>query len=122
VGAGRRLLVCYLAVQGQTAFAEMLLRELDLVEVSERRDLAQGSLPRVRLERSLVLARLDGQGLRRMAPMAAVVQGPYPATWAWSPAIQDDRDHVDGTAYRTRHDDGLSAAQFDRAADTVTVG
>ncbi len=114
--------VCYLAVQGHTAFAETLLRELDREEVSERGDLAPRILARIRVKRTLVLARMHGQGLRRMKATAAVVQGPYPVTWAWSKAIHDHRSQVDGIAYRARHDDDdLSVALFNRAARTITV-
>jgi hypothetical protein len=114
--------VCYLAEQGHTAVAETLLRELDREEVSQKGDLAPRSLARVRVERTLVLARMHGQGLRRMKATAAVVQGPYETTWRWSRAIHDHRRQVDGIAYRARHDDDdLSVALFDRAAGAVTV-
>jgi hypothetical protein len=114
--------VCYLAEQDHTAFAEALLRELGRDDVSEEGDLAPRSRARVRVERMLVLARMHGQGLRRMKATAAVVQGPYPTTWAWSRAIHDHDDHVDGIAYRARQDDDdLSVALFDRAAEAITV-
>jgi len=114
--------VCYLAEQSHTAFAETLLRELDRGEVSEQDDLAPRSIARVRVERTLVLARMHGAGLRRMRATAAVVQGPYDVTWEWSRSIHQHPDGVDGIAYRARHDDDdLSVALFDRAAGAVTA-
>ncbi len=114
--------VCYLAERGHTAFAETLLRELDREEVSEKGDLRPRSLAHVRVERPLVLARMHGSGLRRMKATAAVVQGPYEITWAWSRAIHDHPSELDGIGYRARYDDDdFSIALFDRAADAITV-
>jgi hypothetical protein len=100
--------VCYLAEQGHTAFAETMLRELDREELSESGDLAPRSLARIQVIRRLVLARMHGPGLRRMKATAAVVQGSYNLTWAWSHALHAHPGRVDGVAYRARHDDDLT--------------
>jgi hypothetical protein len=114
--------VCYLAEHPHTAFAETLLRELDREEVSEKDELAPRSLARVRVERSISLARMHGPGLRRIKATAAVVQGPYEITQQWSWAIHAHPSHVDGIRYRARHDDeDLSVALFGRAADALTL-
>jgi hypothetical protein len=66
-----------------------LLRELDREEVSARGDLEPRSL-----------ARMHGPGLRRMKATAAVVQGRYEITWAWSRAIHTHPSRVDAIGYR----------------------
>jgi hypothetical protein len=114
--------VCYVALEGHTAFSETLLRELDREEVSESGDLAPRSLARVQVNRALLLARMHGPGLRRVKATAAVVQGSYDVTWAWSQAIHEHPDRVDGIVYRARHDDDdLAVALFERARDAITV-
>jgi hypothetical protein len=114
--------VCYLAEGGHTAFAETLLRELDRDEVSEADDLAPRSLARLRTSRTLVLAHMHGPGLRRMKATAAVIQGSYDATWAWSLALHSHPEGVDGIVYRARHDDDdLAIALFDRASSGIEV-
>lgn len=114
--------VCYLAQQGHTAFSETLLRELDREEVSESGDLAPRSLARIQVNRTLRLARMHGPGLRQLKATAAVVQGSYDVTWAWSRAVHEHPDRVDGIAYRARHDDDdLAVALFERAHDAVSV-
>lgn len=114
--------VCYLAHRGHTAFSETLLRELDREEVSESGDLAPRSLARIQVNRTLLLARMHGPGLRQMRATTAVVQGSYDVTWAWSHALHEHPDHVDGIVYRPRHDDDeLAVALFDRARDAIAV-
>lgn len=114
--------VCYVAEEGHTAFSETFLRELDREEVAESGDLAPRSLARIQANRTLVLAQMHGPGLRRMKATAAVVQGSYDLTWAWSHALHAHPDRVDGITYRARHDDDdLAIALFDRARDAVTV-
>lgn len=114
--------VCYLAERGHTAFAETMLRELDREEVSESGDLAPRSLARIRVMRRLVVARMHGPGLRRMKAIAAVVQGSYDVTWAWSYALHAHPGCVDGIACRARHDnDDLAVALFDGARDVVAA-
>lgn len=114
--------VCYLAQQGHTAFSETLLRELDRGELSESGDLAPRSLARIQVNRTLRLARMHGPGLRQMKATAAVVQGSYDVTWAWSHALHEHPDRVDGIGYRARHDDDdLAVALFERARDAVAV-
>jgi hypothetical protein len=114
--------VCYLAWEGRTAFSETLLRELGREEVSESGDLAPRSLARIELTRTLRVARMHGPGLRQLRATAAVVQGSYDVTWAWSQALHGHPDRVDGIVYRARHDDDdLAVALFDRARDAVAV-
>jgi hypothetical protein len=114
--------VCYLAQRGHTAFSETLLRELDREEVSESGDLAARSLVGIQVIRALVLARMHGPGLRQMKATAAVVQGSYDVTWAWSHALHAHPQRVDGIVYRARHDDDdLAVALFERARDAIAV-
>jgi hypothetical protein len=114
--------VCYLAHQGHTAFSETLLRELDREELSESGDLAPRSLARIQVDRTLRLARMHGPGLRQMKATAAVVQGSYDVTWAWSHALHEHPDRVDGIVYRARHDDDdLAVALFERAREAIAV-
>lgn len=70
----------------------------------------------------LRLARMHGPGLRQMKATAAVVQGSYDVTWAWSHALHEHPDRVDGIVYRARHDDDdLAVALFERARDAIAV-
>lgn len=114
--------VCYFALEGHTAFSETLLRALGREEVSESGDLAPRNLARIQGNRALSLARMHGPGLRRVQATAAVVQGSYDVTWAWSHALHEHPDHVDGIVYRARHDDDdLAVALFERARDAIVV-
>ncbi|HLL81793.1 MAG TPA: hypothetical protein VK420_04040 [Longimicrobium sp.] len=92
--------VCYLEWEGRTAFSGTLLCELDREEVSVSGDLAPRSLARVEVKRPLLLARMHGPGLRQMRATAAVVQGSYDLTWAWSHAVHEHPHRVDGIMYR----------------------
>lgn len=111
--------VCYLAQEDHIAFAETLLRDLDLRAVYEE-DLRVRALAAVEIRRPLRLAEMHGKHLGPMRADASAVQGPYATTWAWSKALHDHPSAPDGIRYRARHDDsGLSLALFDRAADAL---
>jgi hypothetical protein len=111
--------VCYMAQEGHIAFAETLLRDLDLEAVQER-ELAIRSLARLHVRAPLRLVAMHGQALRGLGADASVVQGPYDVTWAWSAALHAHPDAPDGICYRARHDDsGFSIALFERAGDRV---
>lgn len=110
---------CYMALEAHIAFAEMLLRDLELEAVQER-ELAIRSLARLRVRAPLRLVSVHGSGLRRVGADASVVQGPYEVTWAWSAAFHAHPDAPDGICHRARHDDsGCSVALFERARGKV---
>ena len=111
--------VCDMAQEGHIAFAETLLRDLELESVQER-ELAIRSLARLHVRAPLRLVAMHGAALRRLGADAAVVRGPYDVTWDWSAAFHAHPDAPDGICYRARHDDsGFSIALFERAADRV---
>lgn len=111
--------VCYMAQEGHTAFAETLLRDLDLEAVQET-ELAVRSLARLQVRVPLRLVAMHGKALRGLGADASVVQGPYGVTWAWSAAFHAHPDTPDGVCYRARHDDsGFGVALFERARDRV---
>lgn len=110
--------VCYLAQKAHTAFAETLLRDLEIGAIQER-ELAIRSLARLHVRAPLRLVAMHGKGLRRLGADASVVQGAYDATWLWS-AFHAHPNAPDGIRYRARHDDsGLSIALFERGRDKV---
>lgn len=114
--------VCYIAEREHTAFAETLLRELARDDLSEQDEIAPLNLARLEVTSPIVLVRMHGPGLRRMKATAAVVQGSYEVTWAWSQAIHQHPLAVGGIRYRARHDDDdHSIALFDRARKAVRV-
>lgn len=111
--------VCYMAQESHIAFAETLLRDLELDAVQEA-ELAIRSLARLHVRTPMRLAAMHGKALRRLGADASVVQGPYDVTWLWSAAFQAHPDTPDGICYRTRHyDSGFSIALFERARDKV---
>jgi hypothetical protein len=113
--------VCYLATDGHTAFAETFLKDLALDFVSQR-EIETRSVANVTVPNALRLAQMDGAGLRRLGATAAVPQGSYDVTQAWSAAVHAHPDEVDGIRYRANHDDsGFAIALFDRAADRIAI-
>jgi hypothetical protein len=111
--------VCYLAKEEHIAFAETLLRDLSLRDVSEAA-LRVRSLARIRVLSPLRLAAMHGRSLRAHGADASVVQGPYANTWEWSRALQGHPTSPDGIQYRARYDDsGFSIALFERAEGKI---
>jgi hypothetical protein len=111
--------VCYLSEEGRIAFAETLLRDLQLEAVQEA-ELTIRSLARIHVRAPLQLVAMHGRSLRPLAADASVVHGPYHTTGAWSAALHTHADSPDGIRYRARHDDsGFSIALFERARDRV---
>lgn len=108
-----------MAKDDHIAFAETLLRDLSLREVSEA-ELAIRSLARIQVVSPLRLAAMHGKNMRAHGADASVVHGPYPNTWEWSRALHRHPSSPDGIHYRARHDDsGLSIALFERASAKV---
>jgi hypothetical protein len=71
----------------------------------------------LRATRGLRLAQLHGPGLAQLGADAGVASGPYGVGQAWSLALWNHGNEVDGIAYRARHDDSLIAvALFNRVA------
>ena len=102
----------YVAEEDHLAFAETLLRDLEL-DALQRQALAIRSLAAIRVTEPLSLAQFDGPGLRKLKARADVVHGPHPLCGSWSQAIHGHPDRVDGIAYRARHDkSGLALALF----------
>ena len=113
--------VCYLAEEDHIAFAETLLRDLD-IDTVQQADLDARALAVVLARAPLRLVEMNGKHLRRVGADASVVQGSYDVTWEWSAALHAHPDAPHGIRYRARHDDsGLSVALFDRAQDRVEV-
>lgn len=114
--------ICYLAEHPHLAFAETLLRDLDLDEIASA-TLAARALTRVEVVRNLALVRMHGAGLRRLRATGAVVQGPYATTWTWSLALHGHRETPDGIRYRSRHDDdAFVIAIYHRAMSALAPG
>jgi hypothetical protein len=113
--------VCYFAMHDHGAFAETMLRDLSLDDVSMS-DLALRSLATIEVVESISLVQLHGHGLRAVGATAAVVHGSYDVTWAWSAALYSHPRSIDGVRYRARHDDsGFSVALFDRARKKIRL-
>jgi hypothetical protein len=114
---------CYQSLSAFGAFAETMLRSLTpAYRVLGKTDLAARSIATIRLERSLKVARLHGDGLARLGVTATTTTGPYPPCRLLSLGLWSHRLELDGIEYRTRHDDDeLSIAFFDRAADALTA-
>ena len=87
------------------------------------RDLAARNLVRVEVTRDLRVADLTGRGLVRMGGTAEISSTrDYTLSWAWSRAVYEHPDGVDGLLYRCRHDnDQLAVALFGRARAAVRV-
>ncbi len=113
--------VCYLGEAGHVAFAETFLRDPGNTLLEEA-DVAPRSVSVVELRRALRLAAVHGAGLARLGATAAVCNGPYRVSRAWSLALHGHPAAVDGLRYRARHDDdAMAVALFDRAADALRV-
>lgn len=111
--------IAYFADHPRLAFAETLLRNLELDEIASA-TLTSRALVEIEVVRELRLVKMHGEGLRRLRATGAVVQGPYTNTWAWSQALYGHPETPDGIRYRARRDDDLFAiALYDRAASTL---
>lgn len=111
--------VCYVAAHSHLAFAETMLRDLQLNAISAA-DLELRSLARILVREPLRLAELNGRHLHALGADASIVHGAYQLTWDWSAAIHDHPGGPDGIRYRARHDDsGFSVALFERAQSKV---
>ena len=114
--------VCYMAKDGHIAFAETLLRDLSIRELSEA-ELDLRSLCTIRVVSPLRLVTMHGGSMRAHGADPSVVHGPYPKAWEWSLAFHEHPSSPDGILYRlyrARHDDsGLSIALFERARGKV---
>ncbi len=114
--------VCYLGVKPETAFVETLLRYpgSQLVSMS---DLAARKLARIEVTRDLRVVDLTGPGLVLVEGTAEISSTrDYTLSWAWSRAVYEHPDGVDGILYRCRHDDDqLAVALFGRARTAVRV-
>ncbi len=108
-----------MAKDGHIAFAETLLRDLSIRELSEA-ELDLRSLCTIRVASPLRLVTMHGVSMRAHGADASVVHGPYPKAWEWSLAFHEHPSSPDGILYRARHDDsGLSIALFERAREKV---
>lgn len=113
--------VCYLALDDSAAFAETVLRDQFL------RDLSRGDLGRLALADGSLgaparLVEFGSTGLQRLRTVAGTVHAGYEITQAWSRALWLHPDAPDGILYRSRFDDELHCvALFDRAARVLRL-
>jgi hypothetical protein len=115
--------VLYAGLEPEAAFAETMLRDLPHLRFVTLRRARARRLTVLRAIRGLRLAQVHGPGLAQFGADAGVASGPYSVAQAWSLAIWNHEDDVDGIAYRARHDDSLIAvALFHRIAATLRHG
>ncbi|MGV1867607.1 MULTISPECIES: RES family NAD+ phosphorylase [unclassified Rhizobium] len=114
--------VLYTARNIEGAFAETFLRTPGnpLIDIGF---LKRKAYVRLSATRDLRMVNLTGQGLAVAGATAEVPHSglPYRAPQAWSRAIFDHGENVDGIAYHARHDDTqVCYAIFDRADPAVS--
>ena len=103
------------------AFAETLLRNLDLRVVSMT-DLAGRGRSRVDLLGDLRLVDLTGSGLAQIRADGRLTTGDYQVAQRWSLALHDHPDQPDGLMWRSRFDQGRTCyAMYDRARSGVQL-
>jgi hypothetical protein len=113
--------VLYAAKELQGAFAETFLRTPGSTLI-DGGFLKRKAYVRLSATRDLRLVNLIGRGLAAVGATAEIPHCglPYHAPQAWSQAIFDHGENVDGIAYHARHDDTeMCYAIFDRAASVV---
>lgn len=106
--------VLYAALQPDGAFAEVFLRELLLMVLTEQ-DLMDRSLATV-ATRQLRCVDLSGEGLRTIScDNRIATEKPYKTVGLWSRALFDHPERPDAILYRSRHNPELHCvALFDR--------
>lgn len=116
--------VCYLGLAEEAAFIEGVIHRAIPRRIISERTLASRAISVVHVREAIRAARLHGPHLVGAGATAAVAHGDdYRLSQAWSRAIHDHPDHVDGIVYTARHDDSVYAlALFERAAHKIAAG
>ncbi len=115
--------VMYLGIDAHAAFVETFCRRLPPMPVSSV-DLADRMLSHVSVNRELRLVDLtDGATLVRIgADLSVACTHTYGLSRAWSKALYEHKDSVDGIQYYSRlAGSRLCFALFDRVAETATI-
>jgi len=118
--------VCYIGNTKITAFAETFLRDLPTRTVTEI-GLRSRAISTIHFGRDLLVVRAYGKGLVQLGTTAALAGAkltgaldPYEHSQAWSRAIFEHPDVVDGIQFKSSHDDDLRClAVFDRAQSAL---
>lgn len=110
--------VLYTAAEIEGAFVETVLRRNG--RLIRREKVAARSWTEIILTRSLTVARLYGDGLLWHGQDGSIsTSNDYQDARALSLALFEDFPHLDGIAYRSKHDnDRMCYAFFDRAGST----
>jgi hypothetical protein len=118
---GGEFRVCYAGLSPEASFAETFLRNPGR-RMLDRTLLDYRAISVLKNRRPLSLVRLYGPGLARLGATAEIAHGPaYDLAREWSLALWSHAARVDGILYKSRHDDEVCAAFFDRAEDAVAL-
>lgn len=112
--ASGRFGVLYAAENQDAPLIETLLRNPARYSVS-RDDIARRSMSSLTTGRDLRLVECSGASLSRLGTTSAFFTGPYSVSNAWSDALWDHPDRVDGILYPSRFNNQVECiALFER--------